>query len=622
MDTASDASCCTPFPPTPTPEPPQQLYKGRQYREDESDCDEQWDELRYHPELGADWARNWMQRDFVPATVAAVLAACPDEHKQLLGNGPAFGWQLPFDYADPLDAFNVGKPPDEWRPLDKHALKRYNRLRHGPRPPELPGDAQWRVRHTPCVVRWPHTKREENEEEWCRQQCMLHTRWSERDEILHGCATYRERYTQVAERVQRRAKVVCYYSEEEMEAAREAAVTYMTPEEALEIRQAADELQQQSDDDHEGQEAGDQQQLWDDDLETKAGEDMHNVRTRKGASVVSEEETMQPEPEYRASIRSMNKHQKAHFDHLCLWLLMQHIGKSCYPNAPDDAANVNYWPQLLEFLSGGAGVGKSTEVNTFRQFAMRFYRSVIGAGSAADAEEIAAGGHLTVLMIAFTGGAAYNIRGGTLHSCLGIKVHDPDPFGCDWSADELAAFAFKYKHLKLVMVDEVSMLGPEMLRCMDMKFRQAFKQDRIFGGLNVLFVGDLYQIPPIGRHYIFEPLLDTTSIFYRSAWQQGLTKEGAAVEGVKMTELTQIMRQRDALFPQLLNRMREGKLTAEDIQWLQSRVVTPEGGWTSCKKNSMDGLNDLCDRCLSFDLPCDDGTSPDFRPNAWAGGCF
>lgn len=546
------------------------LFNGRPYDEDHSEDEEDWDD-QYESILGSDFCPGWYKRDHVPASVQAILdhPECTPEHAHLLGNGPAFGWRLPFDFADSLDVRNQGKPKVEWVPLDQHARLRYDRLRYGPRPRPLPADCPFRIRLHPRIVRWARCSKADNPEDYFRTLLMLHTRWTDRAEILHGCSTYEERYLQISERVDARAKFVTVLSDDEIQAAKEAVERFMKVADEEDDMFAADAMQRQEDDDAERADNGEpcEMTILDDKQLTES--DQHNARLpQKEDTAVNLNDLFLPAAEYKALIRSLNREQRMFYDHIILLLKSQHIGKARYPNAPAALEDVNINRQILEFLTGGAGVGKSRTISAIRQSAMRLYSTLISAENADGALAIKAGAP-TVLMMAFTGCAAFNIRGQTIHSSMGVVTISANPWDCEFSAGGCQKFATKYLHLKFIVIDEVSMMSPQMLRFIDLRFRSAFGQQRPFGGLHVLFVGDLFQIPPITRQYIFECVWNGTEMYLASAW----------ADHVKMFELTQIMRQKDMEFSQCLNRLREGRQTEADLNFFESRVIVREGEW-------------------------------------------
>ena len=93
--------------------------------------------------------------------------------------------------------------------------------------------------------------------------------------------------------------------------------------------------------------------------------------------------------------------------------------------------------------------------------------------------------------------------------------------------------------------------------------------DVMFGGVSVLAVGDLYQLPPVAQSVLFSTVRDSYAQLYKSGsiWQ----------DEFEMLELDEIMRQRgDSAFAELLCRVRTASCTNDDIAVLKSRVVSPD----------------------------------------------
>ena len=137
------------------------------------------------------------------------------------------------------------------------------------------------------------------------------------------------------------------------------------------------------------------------------------------------------------------------------------------------------------------------------------------------------------------------------------------------SADELNTFRIKYRHLKVVIIDEISMVGNKMLSFIDTRLQQLIGTKAAFGGLSVIAVGDLYQLKPVSDFLICLDLKEDASSLARNLWKELFT----------MYELVDIMRQKDDLaFAQLLNRLRLNEMTEEDKQKLQTRVFDRDTG--------------------------------------------
>ncbi|PTB97670.1 helicase [Marivirga lumbricoides] len=205
------------------------------------------------------------------------------------------------------------------------------------------------------------------------------------------------------------------------------------------------------------------------------------------------------------------------------------------------------------FLTGKAGSGKTT---LLRYIIQNTYKNVAVAAP--------------------TGIAAINAKGVTLHSLLQL------PFGTFLPEDAAMpqngysdqvntprTFLKQFKmytnkrqilrNLELLIIDEVSMLRADMLDCADLILRVTRKNQQPFGGLQIMFIGDLNQLPPVIRNNE-KPLLEP---FYKS----GFFFEALALQksNIVYIELDKIFRQSDATFLGILNRLRDNKMNAHDV---------------------------------------------------------
>lgn len=195
------------------------------------------------------------------------------------------------------------------------------------------------------------------------------------------------------------------------------------------------------------------------------------------------------------------------------------------------------------FLTGGGGVGKSFVIH-----------------AAVDAARVAG---KVVAITAPTGVAAELIGGGTLHSLLGLGLAK-DP------VEKLVADALKsgkirnrWMSLNMLVIDEVSMLSPDLFTKVDAVARAIRRQPhRAFGGIQLLLCGDFFQLPPVLNPppQPHEP----TFCFQTDVWAQ------CALQPV---ELTRPFRQQgDTNYADMLNRLRLGDYNTDDIAMLMSRV--------------------------------------------------
>ena len=179
------------------------------------------------------------------------------------------------------------------------------------------------------------------------------------------------------------------------------------------------------------------------------------------------------------------------------------------------------------FITGGAGVGKSFLVNKISQALV----------------------HKNIGVCAMTGCAALLINGATVHSYLAIGLAK-DP------AAVLAARVRKFANIhsrivsmQTLLIDEVSMLNDELFEKIAEFFQIVRKNIKPFGGVQMIFVGDPFQLAPVEGNYCFTSKLWTD---------------------IKIHTLTANMRQAgDNQFKELLDRVRWGKCSEEDLAVLQ-----------------------------------------------------
>ncbi|XP_055685660.1 uncharacterized protein LOC129791526 [Lutzomyia longipalpis] len=211
---------------------------------------------------------------------------------------------------------------------------------------------------------------------------------------------------------------------------------------------------------------------------------------------------------------------------------------------------------LRIFLSGSAGVGKSKVINCLYQLITQYYDNLPGSNPES----------IKVLLTAPSGKAAFLINGMTIHTAFAInntKCTD------SLSPDAANTIRSKLKDVKVLIVDEISMVGSNINSKMDNRMRQICGINESYGGKSVIFVGDLKQLKPVKDKYVFEKnLLHTDAEFVDYEERNVLWEE------FKYYELTEIMRQKDDLsFTVALNNLANGTMTEDDIKLIQSRQV-------------------------------------------------
>ena len=255
-----------------------------------------------------------------------------------------------------------------------------------------------------------------------------------------------------------------------------------------------------------------------------------------------------PPEEYRSLIRGLNKRQRQ---------IVTYHRKWCKEAVLALKEGKNIKPYHI-FVSGPGGVGKSHIIRIIQSDTIRLLK----LSGVFEPDEV------IILLTAPTGVAAFNIGGMTLHSALMLGCNKYGNYQ-SLSHDKINTLRTRLSKLKLLIIDEVSMLGSSMLLDIHKRLNEILVQphDVLFGNISLLAVGDLYQLPPVGQPPVFSTMSrNTLACLYGSGslWR----------EHFKMLELDEIMRQRgDVEFVELLGRVRTGNCTNEDIQVLKSREI-------------------------------------------------
>ena len=192
------------------------------------------------------------------------------------------------------------------------------------------------------------------------------------------------------------------------------------------------------------------------------------------------------------------------------------------------------------FVSGKAGTGKTTLIGHLRE-------TVAG----------------NVVVVAPTGVAALQVKGVTIHSFFRL------PPRLIFPEEDIKPLRDKqlYKDIRLLIIDEISMVRADVVDAMDLFLRENGPQKgKPFGGIQVMFVGDLFQLPPVVSTADMQVLADRgyegPYFFCAMALHR---------KDVTMVELSKIFRQKDEHFANLLNRIRINQEVDEAIDTLNAQ---------------------------------------------------
>ena len=244
--------------------------------------------------------------------------------------------------------------------------------------------------------------------------------------------------------------------------------------------------------------------------------------------------TVMPDEEYQRQMRTLNRKQSEF-----VMDVLHHAKTSAEP--------------ICRFLSGGAGVGKTHVTMLLYQSLCRYLSKRPGV----DPDKPC------ILLMAPTGKAAYLIRGNTLHSSLKIPVNQKLQYK-SLDRDTPNTLRAQMMGVKYIFIDEVSMVGSRMLTFVHKRLQEIMGSARDFGGISVIFVGDLFQLKPVCDSYIFKNNCAGYAPLATNLWRQN----------ARMFELTTVMTQENGgQFAQLLNRMRGGNLSESDNDLLATGLI-------------------------------------------------
>ena len=397
----------------------------------------------------------------------------------------------------------------------------------------LYGGLTIKKRNSPKIIRYVKFSKIKEPENYYRELLMLFHPWRYEGKIMGTCSTYKDQFNLV------KSKVILNQSKYEKNAdilnsLEDIPDNEISGEPVAPNCQHMNELQETQK--HEYAEYG----CFDPDLHNTAlksdiGQDLGLGPQSQTCSVASS--PLLPDDQYRALIRKLNAQQRYFYDHVIHYLKTK--------SEP-----------LYNFLTGGAGVGKSMVTRALYETLVRFYDNV--AGSNPD--------EIKVLLCAPTGKAAFNIKGSTLHSAFHIRPHQSLKYTA-LSDHEFNNLHNRFRNLKVVFIDEISMVGKNMFNYINLRLQEIMRCSQPFGGISIVAIGDLYQLQPVMDKWIFEIDNDNYGPLATNLW----------VEHFTMYQLTEIMRQKDdADFAHLLNRLRTGNHTVDDIDILKSRIISSE----------------------------------------------
>lgn len=213
------------------------------------------------------------------------------------------------------------------------------------------------------------------------------------------------------------------------------------------------------------------------------------------------------------------------------------------------ANNFIQYTGINVFLTGKAGTGKTTFLRRLREKSPK-----------------------RMIVVAPTGVAAINAGGVTIHSFFQLPFAPYIP-GTQFADDKKGSNLLRkekiniIRSLDLLVIDEISMVRADLLDAIDMILRRYKDRHKPFGGVQLLMIGDLQQLPPVVRDeewQMLRPYYDSPYFFNSKALN---------IYPYITIELDKVYRQSDSSFVDILNSIRENRLDMTTLERLNSRYI-------------------------------------------------
>ena len=382
-------------------------------------------------------------------------------------------------------------------------------------------------RSRPCVMRYHKISKMKDPEQYYMTLLQLYSPWRSEDDMKENCSTFSERYHKIIDSIKPNIDKhnndfekndidqdeIPHFSESESESDVECNYSMLNPE------------------------------LIDQDLDDDSNEGKNVISvpsTSIDNSVITNEI-------FYEMCSSLNIKQQELFN-----VLAKHAVESKLAHEN----NVSKPEPYYIFLSGGAGVGKSYFIKVITEYLRKILKY---PGQNFEKEP-------SVIITASTGKAAANIDGTTVHSAFSLPHQGAGSIrNRNLGNEKLHLLRNKYRYLQVLLLDEVSMIGELTFNDLDIRLQKIMNNHMPFGGISVILIGDLMQLPPVKQKCIFDNVNYNWDLF-------------------KLHELIEIVRQSsDPEFAELLNRLRETDnpedISDQDIETIKALAYTDTAEW-------------------------------------------
>lgn len=193
------------------------------------------------------------------------------------------------------------------------------------------------------------------------------------------------------------------------------------------------------------------------------------------------------------------------------------------------------------YITGKAGTGKSTLLTYFRQHTKK-----------------------NIVVLAPTGVAALNVEGSTIHSFFKFPTRLLEP--CDKAIKKDARRHDLFKKLNILIIDEVSMVRADLMDAIDYSLQINRDDKRPFGGVQIVIFGDVFQLPPVVKEKTLDDYLNSNyggPYFFNA--------KSFSENAFEYIELSEIFRQKDDVFRNILNMVRNNTINDKTLNLLNEK---------------------------------------------------